>query len=704
MSYTNTNRYRGCCNNCGTPVDPGAGFIAKENGRWVIYCKTHLPTQINFGRKELTADGRFYFPYSPDSVILIKSLPGARFVPDGEKHWTVSTAEKDRFRLLEVCAKLGVEVPEAIRSIRVTEQAKAALDSRLYPFQVEGVNWLSQQDAGLLLDEQGLGKTIEALVSLPKDARVLAVVPATVKYNWSDETAKWRPDYKAVVLSGRESFRWPEVGEVLIVNYDILPSWLVPQKNEQTKALEVEVSDLLRKKAAETVLIVDEIHRAKNYKALRSKKIKGLSLLCGRRWGLTGTPLPNRPGDLFGVLSNLDLIGRTFRSWERFLREFGAYRDRWGGIKWGIPSALVPEILRRVSIRRRRVDVLPELPRKTYKTLVVNDLDGALVKKLDGLWTEWADLIEGAGELPPFEELSAIRAELAESRIPAMLEVVEDYEETETPLLVFSKHRTPINALASREGWETITGDTPAERRQQIVRDFQAGNLKGIGLTILAGGVGLTLTQASHTLFVDLEWNPCDNVQAEDRTCRIGQKAGSVVVTRMVSNHVVDLRVQELLAEKIRIVEAAVEASVVVNPNKFTAENETDEQYKARVEAIREAAEEAEKKAAKEKSARILDRERSKAEAKDPSRKTRIESQPVENGKAEAIREAIRFLSSVCDGAVERDNTGFNKADAYLGKVLAASGLDTEGSLRAAWYVVSRYPRQVKDRWPVLFN
>src|SRR5262245_5578154 len=129
-----------------------------------------------------------------------------------------------------------------------------------------------------------------------------------------------------------------------------------------------------------------------------------------------------------------------------------------------------------------------------------------------------------------------------------MLELVEQFEDQGGPLVVFSAHREPIEALAARGGWGVITGGTEPRRRQEVVDAFQAGRLKGVGRTIQAGGTGLTLTRASTALFVDLDWTPANNLQAEDRVCRIGQRAGHVRIIRMVSDHPLDRRVLRVLA------------------------------------------------------------------------------------------------------------------------------------------------------------
>jgi SWI/SNF-related matrix-associated actin-dependent regulator of chromatin subfamily A-like protein 1 len=369
---------------------------------------------------------------------------------------------------------------------------------------------------GLLADEMGLGKSAQALLAPPEGAAVLVVCPASLKYTWREEARRWRPDLQPVVLEGKGAFRLPQPGEIVVVNYELLPSSLTGAAAE------------LRTGAAGVHLIVDEAHKVKNYKAGRTRRVKVLAQLARTAWGLTGTPLLNRPDDLWGVLDCLGLAREAFDSWPRFLRLFGGRRTDWGGLAWGDPAPEVPELLRRVMLRRTRQEVLPDLPAKQYRTVVVG-LKRQLRPELDGLWQEWGPRMAASDELPPFEHFSAVRERLAQARIPAMLELVEEHEQEGVPLVVFSAHRGPVEALRGREGWAVITGETSPAERHRVVRDFQAGRLKGVALTIQAGGTGLTLTHAWAVLFVDLDWSPANNVQAEDRVGRIGQQSDKVL-------------------------------------------------------------------------------------------------------------------------------------------------------------------------------
>jgi hypothetical protein len=603
--------------------------------------------------------------------------------------------------------QVRVRLPESIRPFSVTHKAARytpgshaspvrVLQSVEYVRDVESVCIAVDAPDRLYVTEHCIltHNTMQAIMSLPTNGKVMVVCPAAIKHNWKAEFARWRPEYRVSVLEGKKAFRAPEAGEVVIINYDVLPAYLVAAKGEdgayahETPAAMVEALSDVR-------LILDEAHAVKNYKAARSKKVGTLVRLVKTAWLLTGTPLLTRPSDLWGMLSAGGLAGEVFGNFARYMKLFGASKGRYG-IEWGSPSAEVPERLRRVMLRRLRAEVLPDLPAKTYKDISV-PVTGKLAELLDAAYEAWCDS-EAAYEdedyarrgrrapssLPSFHEFSRIRAELASAKIEAMLEMVAEHEEQEVPLLVFSAHRAPIDALASREGWAVITGDTSSADRARIVAEFQAGQLKGVGLTIQAGGVGLTLTHASNVLFVDLDWTPALNAQAEDRVVRIGQTATSVLITRLVCEHPMDKHVAALIAAKMRLIEGAVEHEIAYVPKADRRSTTVDAAVLA---AMTEAQAKADREEAQAKVANIAAREGAKAPY--------TQTAPLTEAVRAAIRAAITQLAESCDGAVEKDGAGFNKADANIGHWLALTGLEDETSLRVAWAIAARYPRQV---------
>jgi len=731
------NRYAGTCLTCKTKVPANEGFAFKQSGSWVVSHNSDkcVPAEQvkaveakaeTDKRKELTEEGELYYPYDPDALPLLRSLPGGRWNGD-KKCRTVSLDAGDRMRLLEICDKLGVTVPESFREIpsdEALEEARAraeaarfvddaGVEHRLYPFQKVGVEFLAVRKRAILGDDMGLGKTVQALLAIDNTCGTVVVCPSSIKLNWEKEVKRWRPDLTPIVCKGRKgkrAFRLPDEGEVIIVNYEILPTWLTPvQVGETDKGYPIVSGTFTaeqREILASTIVIEDEAHRGKNYKAMLHKKCRELGRLAAKNWLLTATPLMSRPTDLYGVLQMGLMDREVFGGWKGFVRCFQGGRHGYGGAyTFGAPLPEVPERMRRVMLRRMKDDVLKDLPAKTYTTVKVEP-SGEVKRAADDLWKQYGPLL-GTGLLPSFDQISEIRAKLSADRIDGMTQIVCDAEESDTPLVVFSAFKAPIKALSKRQGWRTITGDTPMDERQEIVDQFQAGELKGIGLTIAAGGVGLTLTHASNVLFVDLDWTPAMNWQAEDRVRRIGQKASSIQIIRMVSDHPLDARVQELLEEKIKLVQGAIEDTVAFTPKApkagTTIQAESEEDFDARMAVVREAQEKIER--AQQAAAVIkikglvvtdwLGGERKKAKRDEADLTTE---------RVALIHEALDYMLSLCDGAVAKDDAGFNKPDAGRARMLRMTTLATEDEQRVAERMLSRYHRQLSGLYPKLFE
>ena len=335
-----------------------------------------------------------------------------------------------------------------------------------------------------------------------------------------------------------------------------------------------------------TVLVADEAHvlknkpktqRTPNSGSLRSTRFRALSDLAltsgGRAWLVTATPLLNRPAELWAVLSAGALAGEAYGSWDTFCEVFRGKKAKFGGMVWGTPTAEANERFGRVAVRKLRAEVLPDLPKKMWRDVPVELapklqaecnalLQNAAETEADGKgWTAetMLDWIEKQVEKGfTFRSFSALRALIAEAKIPALMELVESYEDAEEPLVVFSAHRAPVDVFQKRKGWAVITGDVPPIKRTQIEDRFQAGELKGVAGTIDAMGVSITLTRACHVVFTDRKHTPGINAQAEDRVCRIGQKR-PVLVTNLVGNHPLDEHVAMVLARKQKLLDVALE-------------------------------------------------------------------------------------------------------------------------------------------------
>jgi SWI/SNF-related matrix-associated actin-dependent regulator 1 of chromatin subfamily A len=491
------------------------------------------------------------------TVRVVKRLQDAKVIIRSD---SVTLFEK----LREYKEQFRQEKASAEARLAVTENRLRNLGLHLYQFQREGVLRLVEKDRYLLADQMGLGKTIQAIVAAPEQCRFLVVCPAVAKRNWQTEIQKWRPEWKTTVLEGRSNFRFPEIGEAVLLNWEILPE--EPgggdKVTEHLKKYGIGISSesiasTVHKAPSDVVLVADEAHALMGRKTLRSRRFRALADGVrreenGRIWLLTATPLLNRPGELWNVLEAAGLAREAWGSWKRFAKAFGGRRGKFGMVWDGLPTADVHEGLERVSLRRIKSDVLSQLPSKSYKTFNIGKLSAGLNKELDKILVTVGEdfTLFDLEEKIPFTEISAVRAKMASEKISAMLGVVESYEREGEPLVVFSAHREPMTVLAERTGWKVITGDASSKERETVVHEFQSGKLRGLGATIQAGGVAITLTAGAHALFVDRLWTPALNEQAEDRLHRLGQTRG-VLIMDLCGDHPLEKRLLQLVTQKL---------------------------------------------------------------------------------------------------------------------------------------------------------
>jgi SNF2 family DNA or RNA helicase len=534
-----------------------------------------------------------------------------------------------------------------------------------YGYQKSGVDWLASRHSALLSDDMGLGKTCQAIMAAPENAAILVVCPAIVKGVWRREVEKWRPELRTRVLEGRGNFAWPSPGEVVVVNYDILPGELAQPAYEHT------------------VLIFDEAHNLKSSKTKRNRAATMLAsevrAKLGRVWLLTATPLLNRPQELWNILDVANMAQEAFGSWKGFCEGFKGKKGPWGGMVWGLPTEDVAPRLQRVSLRRLKRDVLPDLPTKTWREIPVA-IDTKTIKICDAVLAAMAKRGKNADDVAAalvklededrnlFECISAARAALAVAKTDALFEVLSSYEEEGAPVVVFSAYRAAIDALTGREGWRVITGDTPPAERTEIEELFQRGELRGVGCTIKAGGVGITLTAASDAIFLDLEWTPALNAQAEDRLLRIGQKK-AVVITQLVAEHELDERLAKALSRKEALTDASVEASALVT---------------------------------KEVELLTVDYQAILSDSRDTPRKTALPRNVAETVEEIWTERALRQLaSSDADRALVLNGVGFNRADGQMGHSLVEQLEKFGGLTRKQWDLASKmcskYKRQLGE-------
>jgi SNF2 family DNA or RNA helicase len=272
--------------------------------------------------------------------------------------------------------------------------------------------------------------------------------------------------------------------------------------------------------------------------------------------------------ELYTLFLVFGAMRKAFGGWGDYKKLWNTKKGRFGEVIWGTPNPELADRIRSVSLRRTRAEVLPELPAKTYQR-VPSEAGARLTKRLDDLQDdlgEELDEYERSSEvIPPAKVLTKLvedtrlRVELARAKMADMHAWIErnSSEEDESPLVVFSTHRGPVEECGKLKGWRIITGDVTPKVRHDIVSEFQAGKLRGVALTLQSGGTGLTLTASHRMLFVDRAYTPPDNWQGEDRLCRPGQTQ-PVIISRLVTDHPLEIRLDEILEAKSLMIQAAM--------------------------------------------------------------------------------------------------------------------------------------------------
>ena len=426
------------------------------------------------------------------------------------------------------------------------------------PFQKAGIAYALEHQNVLIADEPGLGKSIEALGVINSDDSIknaLIVCPASLKLNWEREARKWLVrDFQISVINGTRKPFPP--GGVVVINYDILSGY--------RRVIDQVEWD---------VLICDESHMIKNPKSARSKAVIGNwhrdpskriePIKAKRRLFLTGTPILNKPIELWTTIHSLD--PKTWGSWKDYTRKYCDARETRFGLDVSGASNLTElqdRLRARIMVRRLKSEVMTELPPKQRQVIVLPSKTSVL--KREKKFAATLEAMLAGADIPPveFESMSKVRHETALDKIPDAIDHIKALMEEHQKVVVMCHHRDVLEAIAEgvREfGVVRLQGGDSEAAKQDAVDRFQNDPDVRIFLgSIRAAGVGITLTAASLLLFVELDWVPGIMTQAEDRIHRIGA-VGSVLVQHLVFADSIDARMAEAIVEKQGIIEQALD-------------------------------------------------------------------------------------------------------------------------------------------------
>lgn len=438
-------------------------------------------------------------------------------------------------RLREAAAEVRFEAP---REAAPVPDPIPGFTGRLRPYQREGVEFLvSRRLNAILADEMGLGKTVMAIAAvLAADERAFIVAPASVVYNWADEVERFAGE-RALVWHAQR-LEGPPGARFLVTTYDSLRSFPWTELREEIES--------------RPVLVLDEAHLIRNAETQRAALVRALPQK--RRVLLTGTPLVNSIEDTYELLNHV--APGKFGSREGFREAWlvdPELFNRYAEVR-AATAAILQKAARELMLRRRKADVLPDLPPRTIgvKRHDLAEDEMRAYRQLEAGAAEALANPGGATTAQVFAAIHALRHHVAKSRVPVVLARVRELLEAGESVVVYAHYLEPLRGLKEALGGEAalLEGATAPKERQRLAQALgRDGKLRVLLAQMEAGGLGLNLTGARHVLFLHFGWTPAAHAQAMDRVHRIGQDQ-PVFVEFFVTPGTIDDRLARILLRK----------------------------------------------------------------------------------------------------------------------------------------------------------
>jgi SWI/SNF-related matrix-associated actin-dependent regulator of chromatin subfamily A-like protein 1 len=439
----------------------------------------------------------------------------------------------------------------------------------LLPYQIEGVQMIEHWNGRVLLaDDQGLGKTVQALGWLqlhPELRPVLIVCPANLKMNWKTECEFWLQSPKVQIISGTAlQDIW---GDYVIINYDILSQ----QKDNK---------DVIRSDIFDTqweAMLWDEAHYINESETIRGWACLQLHDKEKPLIAITATPGKNRPKDYFTIINAINdkIFPSFFKYVHRYCDAKKGYKGHWDYSGASHEIELHNLLKSTMMIRRKKSDVFKDLPAK-IRRVVTFELDNQTeYTQAEENFQEW--LIKN-GKDPSdsiFSQIEALKQLAVKGKIKAVIQWVKSMLETTDKMVIFAEHKETINALMSEFGKIAVrcdggTSDVDRERAKQKFQECHRCKVRKekhnfdplacdeyvpslstrLYIASKAGKEGNTLTAAEHVVFTELWWSPSDMCQGEDRCYgRAGDLHGATAWYLIAHNtieehisHILDLK------------------------------------------------------------------------------------------------------------------------------------------------------------------
>jgi len=452
------------------------------------------------------------------------------------------------------------------------------LNKILRSYQKNGVNWMfflrKYAFGGILADDMGLGKTLQTLAFIEtlmkkkfsKTKPFLIICPKTLLFNWESEIQKFTPKLKYLLIHGTLAERKKALKKTNLKKYQIIIT--------SYSLIKQDLNLWLKSNIDFDTIFIDEAQHIKNHKTKTSKAIKVIP--ANYKIALSGTPLENGVSEIWSIF---DFLMRGFlHNYDNFRTNFENPIVKHGNNK------LLKDLAQKTKpflLRRTKKEILKELPDKieqisncelskdqlTLYTKILEEVKGNVFSNVEKKGFEKSRIIILAA-LTKLRQIcnhpSQIEPKMAKAhsgKIDTCMELLHDAFEGDHKVLIFSSFVKTLQILKERFLQEKIDfsyldGQT-RDRKTEIKTFTEKKDKKVFLISLKAGGTGLNLTAADTVILFDPWWNPMVEMQAMDRTHRIGQK-NVVNVYSLITKNTIEEKMLKIKERKKKLFDSVV--------------------------------------------------------------------------------------------------------------------------------------------------
>jgi SWI/SNF-related matrix-associated actin-dependent regulator of chromatin subfamily A-like protein 1 len=400
---------------------------------------------------------------------------------------------------------------------------------KLYTHQEQSKQFLLDTKRAILADQPRVGKTLPTAAAALEHLPALIVCPAIAKTVWEAAFNKLS-DVSVRVVNGKNDAMKTTDHQVVIINYDLLQYF---------------------NNAGYQTLVLDECHRVKNPLAKRTTSAALLMKQIGRVYALSGTPIPNRPIELWPILHNLGIYRG---GWYDFAARYAKmWRAPWGlDVSGSSNIAELKALMKPYVMRRKKEDVFKDYQDPQVSLITFDLPNDKREQEFD------ADaLVANPNALLAFEGLAEIMKEAGMRKVDAAAEFIDDLLNAGEPVVVFAHHKDVVGKLCDELRVHkpvTVVGDTPRAQRDKAIEAFQSGKAKCIVGNIAAMSEGVDLSAADTIVFVECTWSTSALEQASSRVENIAKHGVKPIIYILTIRASLDHTVLSKILKKQNII------------------------------------------------------------------------------------------------------------------------------------------------------